>query len=440
MPDKPSILLVNPHIEDFAAYDHFSKPLGLLTLAAYLKEHYHVRFINALDRLHPSNEKVKFRDDGTGDFNKRFIDKPPCLKDIPRRFKRYGLPDRAFQELLSNAETDKPEYIFVTSGMTYWYTGVRHTIRLIREVFPDTRILLGGIYASLLPGHAAQNSGADIVLPGQEINKCLDGLESILNRKFGRAYKPPAYELMGEYYYAPVLTSAGCVFNCTYCASRKLSPFIQFPADSAAETIIRLNKEFKVNHFAFYDDALLANPEEHIDVILEKVIKSGIRASFHTPNGLHIRFLTERTANLMKKAGFTDLRLSLESADVEFQNSKGPKAGNVEFEKAMGILTRAGFQRKNIRVYTLLNVPGLDTGSVEKTMHYIHRMGGLPMLAYYSPIPQTPDFENAKIITDVSEPLFQNNSVYLYRSGFNMDLLHALKQTEKKYRLSAEQE
>lgn len=435
MPKKLSVLLVNPHIEDFAAYDHFSKPLGLITLAGYLEEHFRVYFVNALNRLHPSNEKMKFNNDGTGPFNQTFIDKPSCLKDIPRRFKRYGLTDTAFLDLLA-ALPDEPELVFVTSGMTYWYTGLRHTIGLIRQAFPKTKILLGGIYATLLPGHAAQNSGADVVVPGQEIDKCLDTLERLTGWKFSRGYQPPDYGLLGEYYYAPVMTSTGCVFNCSYCASRLLSPFVQYPADNIAENIIKLSGDHGVVHFAFYDDALLANAEKHVEVILEKVIASGIKTVFHTPNGLHIRFIRENTARLMKEAGFTDLRLSLESADVHFQSSGNAKTGNAEFGQAMNILLKAGFKRKNIRVYTLLNAPGIDPATVELTMDTIYRLGGAPMLAFYSPIPQTPDFEKAKKITDVTEPLFQNNSVYLYRSGFDMDLLDHLKRTEKKYRLA----
>ena len=37
MTDAPHILLVNPWIHDFAAYDFWAKPLGLLSLAAILR-------------------------------------------------------------------------------------------------------------------------------------------------------------------------------------------------------------------------------------------------------------------------------------------------------------------------------------------------------------------------------------------------------------------
>jgi len=131
---KKRILLVNPHIEDFAAYDHFSKPLGLLRLAAYLKPCFDLHFIDAMNRTHPGLTGMKFRENGTGHFYKTVIPKPGQLSDIPRRFKRYGLPDDLFRDRLRDTPF-RPDYIFVTSVMTYWYTGVLHTIGLIREEF-----------------------------------------------------------------------------------------------------------------------------------------------------------------------------------------------------------------------------------------------------------------------------------------------------------------
>jgi len=36
--DSPHILCVNPWIHDFAAYDFWAKPLGLLSIAGILRE------------------------------------------------------------------------------------------------------------------------------------------------------------------------------------------------------------------------------------------------------------------------------------------------------------------------------------------------------------------------------------------------------------------
>jgi len=430
---KKSILLVNPYIEDFSAYDHFSKPLGIIWLASYLKEHFTVYFINVLNRLHSSVKKVKFKEDGRGDFPKQIIKTPECLSDIPLYYKRYGIAEEAFRkELLGLPE--KPDYVFITTGMTYWYTGLSYTIKLIREVYPESKIFVGGIYASLLPSHAERVSGADVVVPYQNIGKVIGFLEKYFSLRFSKEVKMPSYDILGEYYYLPLMTSTGCIYKCSYCASSILNSFEQFNPENVFQWILVMNQDYGVKKIVFYDDALLYKSETHIDVILQKIIESSINVQFYTPNGLHIRFLSERTAQLMRKAGFVDIRLSLESSEERFQLESSGKATNIEFNRAIENLYRAGFERKNIRVYTLLNVPGQRESSIEKTMEYIYKSGAIPMLAYYSPIPGTLDFEKSRVITDVDEPLFQNNTVYLYRSGFNLEYLTYLKKKELQYR------
>ena len=52
--DAPHILLVNPWIHDFAAYDVWAKPLGLLGLGAILRRHgCRVSYVDCLNRFHP---------------------------------------------------------------------------------------------------------------------------------------------------------------------------------------------------------------------------------------------------------------------------------------------------------------------------------------------------------------------------------------------------
>ncbi len=428
---KKNVLLINPYIEDFSAYDHFSKPLGLIWLSSYLKEHFDVSFINALYRL-SKDEKVKFKPDGTGDFPKRKIPVPENLKDIPREFKRYGIKEESFIKKLK--EVPKPDYIFITSGMTYWYTGLKYTVSILKDIYPHSKVILGGIYATILPQHAKENVKFDYIVSFQNIYKVLEELEKILNVNFSREFKFPDYEILGEYYYIPLLTSTGCVFNCSYCIGSKLNKFEQFVPENIASLIMVLHKKFNTKNFVFYDDALLVNANNHIIPLLRKIVEMEINVNFYTPNGLHIRYLTEEIAYLMKKSGFVDIRLSLESIDENFQVKSGNKTSKEDFIKAMEILYKAGFERKNIKVYTLLNVPEYENRNIERTMEFVFSNGGQPMLAFFSPIPNTKDFLKASRITDLSDPLFHNNTVYLYRSGFDLEYFQYLKSLEKKYR------
>ncbi|MBW1725609.1 MAG: cobalamin B12-binding domain-containing protein, partial [Deltaproteobacteria bacterium] len=152
-PDTPHILLINPWIHDFAAYDFWAKPLGLLTLASILRRHgFNITYMDCLDRFHPEAFPVNpYARYGRGPYLKTRIPKPRGLEDIPRNYSRYGIRKEWFMKDLISIH--RPDLVLMTSMMTYWYPGIQETIAVLKEVFPDVAIVLGGIYASLCPEH-----------------------------------------------------------------------------------------------------------------------------------------------------------------------------------------------------------------------------------------------------------------------------------------------
>ena len=92
------ILLINPWIHDFSAYDFWVRPLGLLTLAALLRQSdFKVQVIDCLDPFLtvrvPGGQPgtLKRHDWGCGKFPSEEIPKPEALRPIRRRYRRYGL-------------------------------------------------------------------------------------------------------------------------------------------------------------------------------------------------------------------------------------------------------------------------------------------------------------------------------------------------------------
>ncbi len=162
----PHILFVNPWIYDFAAYDVWAKPTGLLTLAALARQHgVEVSFIDCLDRFHPNAPKDDpHKRHGRGPYVKTPVPKPASLAAVRRTYSRYGIPRQWFRQDL--AALPAPDLVMVTGLMTYWYPGVVDTIGQIKKVYPDVPVVLGGIYASLCREHAKIHSGADRVISG----------------------------------------------------------------------------------------------------------------------------------------------------------------------------------------------------------------------------------------------------------------------------------
>lgn len=421
------VLLVNPWIHDFAAYDLWAKPIGILKIASYLsKAGCEISFIDCLDRLHPSLNKFlngkspKSTQYGSGHYYSEEIIKPEVFRSISRTFKRYGYPPELFGKLLN--EIRKPDIILVTSGMTYWYPGVFETIKALKQNFPDAPLMLGGIYATLCHEHAKKHSNADLVFKGNNIAEIISFINKITDNKLDIPFLKkengifPLYELYPELSYITLRTSNGCPFRCSYCGWYLIEEkFEQDNPDFIVENIEYFNKKNKIKDFAFYDDALLFNAEKHIIKILENITRKNIKANFHTPNGLHARLVTLGVAKLMKTANFISPRLALETINEKRQMQTGFKTSTGEFLKAVEYFKKAGYSSKDIAVNILIGLPGQDLGEVKDSIEFAGKLDLKIHLEEYSPIPGTLDFERSGLTAD-SDPLLHNNSVFpLYK-------------------------
>lgn len=439
--DVPHILLVNPWIHDFAAYDFWAKPLGLLTLAALLRSHnLAVSYIDCLDRFHPkapSNDpSARF---GRGPYLKTPIAKPRCFADVQRTFSRYGIQPGWLRDDLR--ALPPPDLILITSLMTYWYTGVQETIAILRELFPNTVILLGGIYASLCAQHALKNSGADDIFCGPAEDALLDLVARYTRFTTAPRYDSqkldtypfPALDLQNRINYVPLLTSRGCPYKCSYCASHFLNPRQMWRSpDSVIDEIKFWCRSHAVKDFVLYDDAFLVNAERHAIPILEKIIQAGINLRLHTPNALHIRGITAETANLLFSAGFKTIRLGLETADFDHRETIDRKVSAEDFRQAVRHLREAGFRKHQVGAYLLMGIPDQNLVALESSIRAVQATGITPILAYYSPIPHTAMWSMAVAASRydlAADPIFTNNSVLPCQSeAFNWETVSALKE------------
>lgn len=431
MAKTPFILLINPWIADFAAYDLWAKPVGLLLLASLLREAgCGVGFLDCLQRNdHHTLQHSEViagcnRKYGTGKYPKMSIDKPQAYAEMPRNYYRHGIhPETLAQELKSFT---KPDIIWVTSIMTYWYPGVQQTIAVIREIFPDVPIWLGGIYAQLCSAHAAKTSGAD-----QVVTDTLGRLPERVELQTGFNIKNkhewsslitapyPALDLLPEFNYAPILASRGCLYSCPYCASKKLQPkWERRGEDAVFGEILKWHQQYGIQDFAFYDDALLLSAETTLKPALERVCRDGLPVRFHTPNALHIRALTPEWSSLLYQSGFTTIRLGLETSRVDKQKEWGGKVDMTMFFAAMHNLTAAGFRGSQIGVYLLAGLPGQTPEDVRDAIDLVRDTGAQPYLAEYSPVPGTAMWAEAVASSDYCldfDPLYHNNSFFACR-------------------------
>ena len=256
----------------------------------------------------------------------------------------------------------KPDRILITSVFTYWSKYVHEAAKFYHEAYPKARIEIGGIYASLMPGHCKRNSPFANVYKG-------------LYRRGVAEKVVPDYSLLPENLdYQIIHTSRGCTRKCTFCGTWKIEP--EFKCVDSIKKLIEKPR------LVFYDNNLLANP--NIDKILREVseykIDKRYRVSCESQSGFDLRLLTPERARLLKAARFMNPRVAWDGSYKDWKRVK----------KAIGYLETAGYNHTDIFVFMIYNCT-LSYEEMKKKLNACRRWKVRVIDCRYRPLNRTED-------------------------------------------------
>lgn len=418
----PRILLMNPWIEDFAAYDFWAKPLGLLRIASWLRSHnIDFYFLDCLDMTHPVHsealpEKPQRTRWGSGKYYKYPLEVPGVLSHVPRQWSGYGLPREYIIRYLESLET--PDVILIHTSMTYWYTAVQKLVNVLRRLFPRATIMLGGIYATLCHQHATEVFQPNYVHSGYAFE--------LLRQYFSEHWNLslPVPDILSLPYPASLYPgsdlgvlslSSGCSFQCAYCASHFLHPFYQKARLPFIKEQLSQFKASGIKNITFYDDDLLNNSGDLLLPLLEWAEKQGYQFNYHLSNGVNLKSITPEIAHSFKRHNFVTLRLGFETVDSRQQKKLGSKVDNSDFIYGVKALHEAGYSQKEIGIFLLAGYPGQTKEELYDSINFVYDNGGKPYISEYSPIPKTSLWKESCEISRYpleQEPLFHNSSIF----------------------------
>lgn len=212
-----------------------------------------------------------------------------------------------------------PDVIYVTSLFTYAWRPVRDAIAYYRGLFPNARILLGGIYASLVPEHA-RSLGADEVHVG-----LWPETEDLM----------PSWDLVPSWDGSILFASRGCIRKCGFCSVPKLEGP---PAD------LRLSIRSLVypghRRVILWDNNILGNT--NWEPIFDEL--SGLNMEVDFNQGLDARRVTREVARKLARLKVRSVRMAYDYPGV------GPYVKN-----ALELLSQEGISPRKVVVYTLYN-------------------------------------------------------------------------------------
>ncbi|MCG2717489.1 MAG: Fe-S oxidoreductase [Nanoarchaeota archaeon] len=254
-----------------------------------------------------------------------------------------------------------PNQVKITSLFTYWSNYVWESVKFYKEAYPKAKVIVGGIYASLMAEHC-KKSGCDEVFVGVD-----DKVE-----KFR-----PAYDLV-DVDYQIVHTSRGCLRKCKFCGTWKIEPKFTYKNS--------IKDEVCSNRVIFYDNNLLANP--YIKEILEELknSKHNSRVVYSESQcGIDGRLLTPEVAKLLKQARFLNPRIAWDHGYNQRSMIK----------KQIDMLVEAGYPAKEIYVFMIYNFEP-DYYEMLKKLKQCKRWGVQIADCRYRPLNQTFDNYNPR--------------------------------------------
>ena len=210
-----------------------------------------------------------------------------------------------------------PDLVCITSLFTYCWRPVHEAVSHYRSLFPQARVNVGGIYASLMPEHAA-STGAEVHVG------LIPEIEEL----------PPDYSLVPGWNASILFSSRGCVRHCRFCSVPKIEPDFH-PRGSIAGLVEPSHKRI-----ILWDNNFLASP--FAAGILDELTETGKTVDFN--QGLDARLVTPLLAEKLARVRQRFVRMAYDS----------PSEGKA-VQRAIECLSKAGIRKKKIVVYVLFN-------------------------------------------------------------------------------------
>ena len=377
------IQLVNPSYRDiYRTFDFVLPPLGLAYMAAVLSE---------------NDYEVSIVDLNVGE-------------------DKQSIPD------------DNCDLVGVTLDTSRYYKGMEYA-RMLKS--KGIKVVVGGPHASFMAEEILESGSADFVVRGEgektmlELVKALSqggNLEQIRGLSYrldnevthnaDRTYSDdldtlpfPARNLLNMDKYrtsklgtrsiTSILTSRGCPYQCSFCASSKLAGTFwrARSVESIIEEIQFVKDTYGYRAFAFVDDNFTLNPQRVID-LCEEISKRNLDVHWWCFSRVDTIVKNPEMVSLMYEAGCRSTYIGIESRNQETLDSYNKKISADISREAISILKDNKIEMTASFIIGALNE---DKEMVEDTLRFAKSLNpNTVSFTILTPYPGTDLFEQVK--------------------------------------------
>jgi len=310
------------------------------------------------------------------------------------------------------------------SVMTATANAAHMVARLVKEVLPESVVVMGGVHAEAVPAETLCNSAVDIVVRGDGEKPFLsicqgESPEDILGVSYRKdlevvhntaqevemdldKYPMPAYHLvpMNKYYPAigayrnlpaiNMLMTRGCPGKCTFCNSANTTLRTR-SAERVFNEIKILRERYNVREIQFYDDTFTVSKK---NVMRFCELMSEAKLGVTWTAFVRADCFSLKMGKAMKEAGCHQILIGVESADEDILKNIRKPINKARNTKTIDIAHQVGLE---VRVAFIFGSQGETVGSMRRSVDYALELDpDIVMFNISTPYPGTQLFKWAQ--------------------------------------------
>lgn len=378
-----------------------------------------------------------------------------------------SIPEQKPAEIFEEIKKFHPDIVGIQMNVITAQAGVE-LAKLIRDSSFDTKIVLGGPFATSKYQKLIEDTGAFAIVKGEGeqtfLELCqgkdlaiIDGLAyrditgNLIITKERELFPDinnfpyPAYHLLPDLKkyrtrsrktpFAPILTSRGCPFRCTFCNTNIFGKtFRARSPENVINEIDILVKKYGIRQIDIIDD----NFSEDIcraEKIMDLIISRNYDLAINFQNGLRADKLTRNLVHKMKLAGVYKTGIGIESANakIRIKIKKGLDLRNVE--NAIKWLR----EEKIISIgFFMLGFPDDTKETLQETIDFAIKLN--PSMANFSlivPLPGTELYDEVKANNWFTQSIEDGSQTGYYSDNFYYNTPNLKKETILEYQKKA---
>lgn len=439
MGERMKLMLCVPHqvvhFEGVNARAHINVPLGILSIAAYLRAKEWSGEIEVYD----ARLSAKLSDLGPG-----------------RRL--FGDSE---EEVAARIEASAPDVVGITNMFSSQIERALRTAEIVKRVRPNAVVVVGGPHVSVFPHEVLAHPAVDYVVMGEGEERmlalldCLEkGIPPAIPGVLGRPEDDrllrdhpkvkvdfiqnvdelplPAYDLadMPRYFHlqangfsprmrefgqrsVSIITSRGCPHHCIFCSIHATMGYRwrSQSAEYVRRHIQLLRERYDIDFIHFEDDNLTHDParfDQLLDILLE--LKPTI--PWDTPNGVRGDTWTAERVRRVKQSGCQYLAVAIESGVQRVLDQVVRK--RLDLAQVDDLLRYARNEGLRMMAFYVVGLPGERLDEIDATFNFAlsryFRYGVWPGFSLALPLPGTEmnDIAVAKGWRDPNQPFAVN--------------------------------